>query len=317
MADQNSTHSTLRERVVEHVFVGEALRTLWRHGVINVEVLRPEFDAHGYDLVMARGRIVRHIQFKTGRGKKPGDISIARSLASKPAGCVIWIRVSAALDMGPFFWFGGSVREPLPGIEAFAVPLRATHNKKGERPPRHNHREIPATLFEELSTLDDVLVRLLGEFRYEIVLGAPVDFTKLEIDKCIAIVNDGSALKVDCAEEFPLSTLIAIAKSPGGIAAVGVIKRARPGYTAGVATSAKFPLQGETPEFGYVAVDKEHQDRGLSSRIAAALVARHTGPMFATTDDPFMKSTLKKAGLVEKGSPWQGQRGVLSLWLKR
>jgi hypothetical protein len=30
MADQQSSHSTLRERVFEHVFVGEALRTLCR-----------------------------------------------------------------------------------------------------------------------------------------------------------------------------------------------------------------------------------------------------------------------------------------------
>lgn len=71
MADHHSTHSTLRERVVEHVFVGEALRTLWRWGVVNVEVLRSEFDAHGYDLVMARRRIVRHIQFKTGTSRRP------------------------------------------------------------------------------------------------------------------------------------------------------------------------------------------------------------------------------------------------------
>ena len=47
-------HSTLRERIVEHVFVGDALRALWRLGGHDVEVLRSEFDAHGYDLVMAR-----------------------------------------------------------------------------------------------------------------------------------------------------------------------------------------------------------------------------------------------------------------------
>ena len=62
-------HSTLRERVVEHVFVGEALRALWKQRIRAVEVLRSEFDAHGYDLVMARGPIVRHIQFKTGTEK--------------------------------------------------------------------------------------------------------------------------------------------------------------------------------------------------------------------------------------------------------
>jgi len=66
----HSTHSTLRERIVEHVFVGEALRTLWRRGIVDVEVLRPEFDAHGYDLVIARGDIIRHIQLKTGTPKK-------------------------------------------------------------------------------------------------------------------------------------------------------------------------------------------------------------------------------------------------------
>jgi len=45
--DRHFTHSTLRERIVEHVFVGDVLRTLWRLGVTDVEILRPEFDAHG------------------------------------------------------------------------------------------------------------------------------------------------------------------------------------------------------------------------------------------------------------------------------
>ena len=40
-------HSTLRERTVEHVFVGDALRRLWQRGVTDVEVLRSEFDAYG------------------------------------------------------------------------------------------------------------------------------------------------------------------------------------------------------------------------------------------------------------------------------
>lgn len=32
--------------------VGDVLRALWRRGVTDVEVLRPEFDAHGYDIVL-------------------------------------------------------------------------------------------------------------------------------------------------------------------------------------------------------------------------------------------------------------------------
>ncbi len=52
-ANSHYLNSTLRERIVEHVFVGETLRTLWQLGVTDVEVLRSEFDAGGYDLVMS------------------------------------------------------------------------------------------------------------------------------------------------------------------------------------------------------------------------------------------------------------------------
>jgi hypothetical protein len=82
-------YSRLRERIVEHVFIGDVLRTLWRKGIFDVEVLRSEFDFHGYDVVMTRGAIVRHIQFKTGKAKKPGNVIVALALADKPSGCII------------------------------------------------------------------------------------------------------------------------------------------------------------------------------------------------------------------------------------
>jgi hypothetical protein len=163
MSENDFTHSTLRERIVEHAFVGDALRLLWRNGVVDVEVLRSEFDAHGYDLVMAQGRVVRHIQFKTGTSKKPGDVSVSMALADKPSGCVIWIRVTEHLEMGPFFWFGGAPGEPLPPIGDYKTPLRATHNKKGDRPPRRNHRLVPSGKFEALEKMEDLLRKLLGE----------------------------------------------------------------------------------------------------------------------------------------------------------
>jgi hypothetical protein len=155
-------NSTLRERIVEHVFVGDALRTLWRQDVVDVEILRSEFDAHGYDLVMARGRIVRHIQFKTGTSRHPGPVSVSQSLAEKPSGCVIWIRVDPDLGMETFFWFGGPPGEPLPPIAGFPNPLRPTHNKEGVRPPRQRHRAVPGTAFRELGTLSAVLEALFG-----------------------------------------------------------------------------------------------------------------------------------------------------------
>jgi hypothetical protein len=90
--------------------------------------------------VMARGPIVRHIQFKTGKSAKPDDVSISMALADKPSGCVLWICVSDKLDMGPFFWFGNTPGKPLPPIDAYTSPKRATHKKDGERPLRKTHR---------------------------------------------------------------------------------------------------------------------------------------------------------------------------------
>ena len=153
--------STLRERIVEHVFIGDALRSFWRQGVMDVEVLRSEFDAYGYDLVVARGRIVRHIQFKTGTSK-PRNVSVALALGEKPSGCVIFIKITPALDIGPFYWFGGAPGSALPSITSFPKPTRTTPNKAGEYPAREKHREVPGAVFEELPSLDSVLIKLFG-----------------------------------------------------------------------------------------------------------------------------------------------------------
>jgi hypothetical protein len=98
------------------VFVGEALRALWRRGVFDVEVLRSEFDAHGYDFVIARGNVVRHIQFKAGVHEKPSRVSIPTVIGDKPSGCVIWIQVDSGLDMKCFWWFGCEPGKPLPPL---------------------------------------------------------------------------------------------------------------------------------------------------------------------------------------------------------
>ena len=110
--DRHFTHSTLRERIVEHLFVGDVLRTLWKQGVTDVEILRPEFDAHGYDVVMSRGPVVRPVQLKT---QAAGKVSVGRALAEKPSGCVVWIGLEQRnVGLGTFsvvWWFGG-----LPGL---------------------------------------------------------------------------------------------------------------------------------------------------------------------------------------------------------
>jgi hypothetical protein len=52
---------------------------------------------------------------------------------------------------------------PLPPVDHHKIPLRATHNREGERPPRLNHRLVPNTEFIRLEKLEDVLIKLFGE----------------------------------------------------------------------------------------------------------------------------------------------------------
>jgi hypothetical protein len=154
--------SVLRERIVEHILVGDILRTLWRWGVTDVEVLRSEFDAFGYDLVLRRGDLVRYIQFKTGKPPKPRDVPVALALAAKPSGCVLWIAVSDQLELGPFWWFGGAPGAPLPAIAHYPVPRRHGRRATGERPPRIGFRTVPGRALDYLADVAAVVEALFG-----------------------------------------------------------------------------------------------------------------------------------------------------------
>ena len=157
------THSVLRERIVEHVFVGEALRLLWRRNITDVEVLRSEFDAGGYDLVMSRGKVVRHIQFKTMTvGGKATGVSIGLKLMKKPSGCVIWTLVTPGLELQSFRWFGGAPGEELPDIAGMKITKHTKANAHGVKTEKPQHRVVPVKAFTALPTLDTVLEALFG-----------------------------------------------------------------------------------------------------------------------------------------------------------
>ncbi len=89
--DNRDSHlSTLREKVLEHVFVGELTRHIWLTREHDVEVLRAETDSSGYDLVIECNGIVRHIQLKaSAHSAKTRAQKINMKLGLKPAGCVV------------------------------------------------------------------------------------------------------------------------------------------------------------------------------------------------------------------------------------
>jgi hypothetical protein len=48
-ADTEFLYASLREKVLEHLFVGELLWCLWRSGRTDIELLRAEVDFRGYN----------------------------------------------------------------------------------------------------------------------------------------------------------------------------------------------------------------------------------------------------------------------------
>jgi hypothetical protein len=158
--------SSLREKLLEHVFVGELLQCLWRANRRDIEVLRAEIDASGYDLVLECTGVLRHVLFKSShRDARTRDVTMHLNLAKKPSGCVIWIIFDAdTLKLGPFFWFGASPGQPLPPLGE-RVARHAKGDSTGIKALRPNLRVVGRSRFKELPTVDRVAIELFGAFQ--------------------------------------------------------------------------------------------------------------------------------------------------------
>ncbi|WP_186071815.1 hypothetical protein [Burkholderia gladioli] len=160
---RHAAHSVLRERIVEHVFVGEAMRRLWQRGILDIEILRAEFDTTGYDLVMCCGSVMRHVQFKVSLvdGARTG-VTINQHLARAPSGCVIWLGVAEDLVIKEYRWFGGAAGQPLLDLSGYPTARHTRGNALGVKAQRINQRVLAKAVFEKLRDLDDVLDRLFA-----------------------------------------------------------------------------------------------------------------------------------------------------------
>lgn len=60
----HSNNSAFREKLIEHLLVGELLKFAWKHELA-IEVAKPEVDNSGYDIILESNNIVRHVQLKS------------------------------------------------------------------------------------------------------------------------------------------------------------------------------------------------------------------------------------------------------------
>jgi hypothetical protein len=153
---------------------------------------------------------------------------------------------------------------------------------------------------------------------YTIHFCVPRNLSEVEMKQCVKTICEGGAVDREKAtKNIPRARVLAVVRCGKTIVGLGAIKRIQRRHTSDVAERSGYPLDPATPELGYVVVRLKHRHKGLSGRILAALTKQHPGPLFATTDDPYMKKTLAGGGFVNKGQAWKGQRGTLSLWIRK
>ena len=155
--------SSARENLIEHVFLGELLRGLWRKNVRDLEVLRPEVDSGGYDVALEFKGLTRHVQLKSSfTGARRSDVTASVKLLDRPSACILWIFFDPdTLLLGPFLWFGGAAGERMPPLGE-KVARHTKPNAMLKKADRPAHRVIAKNRFTTLGTIDDVIGKLIG-----------------------------------------------------------------------------------------------------------------------------------------------------------
>ena len=149
-------HSSFREKLIEHLFIGEMLKLSWLKDDCQLEVMKPEVDNAGCDVVLEDNNIIRHIQLKTSKfGAKTPSQKVNVRLASKPSGCIVWIIFDEeTLELCSFYFFGAEAGKPLAGLENAKVAKHTKASADGIKAERPNIRTISKVQFDRYDSIE-------------------------------------------------------------------------------------------------------------------------------------------------------------------
>lgn len=159
------THqSVYRERLLEHLLIGDLLKYSWLHAGAKLDVSQPSIDRSGHDVVLEANSVTRHVQLKSSShaATTPAQ-KVHVGLATKPSGCVIWTRFDrATMDLGPFLFFGAEPGLPLPPLDAFKIAKHTKGNKDGVKKERLNLRIVQKSQFRSIADIPTLYRALFG-----------------------------------------------------------------------------------------------------------------------------------------------------------
>ena len=158
----NTQQSVFREKLIEHLFIGELLKYSWLQHGATLEISYPSIDRTGHDVVLEANGVTRHIQLKTSSiNSTTATQTVHVGLQKKPSGCVIWVRFNPnTLALGPFHFFGGLPGKPMQPIENFAVAKHTKANAVGIKLDRPNLRILQKAKFKTVLTIEALYASL-------------------------------------------------------------------------------------------------------------------------------------------------------------
>jgi len=160
-AGVDSTLSTYREVMLEHLLLGELMRRLWP---VPLEISKPQVDASGYDLILECKGVLRHVQLKTSKVEAAtASVNVHVELWKRQGGCVIWSRFDPASLVFTEFWWVGGPSQPLPPVDELDVARHSKGNSKGDKLARPLQRVMPKNAFKRLTSVDELLEHLFGD----------------------------------------------------------------------------------------------------------------------------------------------------------
>lgn len=120
-----------------------------RH-IFPIDILRPDVDNSGYDLVLQCGAVSRYIQIKSSKkGAKTSQQTVNANLADKLGGCIIWMFQDDSCDSVnlTYRFFGGCPSEhPYLGNK---TGKRNKGNAQGEKAARPDTRVVSKGRFDK------------------------------------------------------------------------------------------------------------------------------------------------------------------------
>lgn len=162
---KHTTDSSYREKLIEHLFVGDLLKLSWMERDGFLEISKPEVDNSGYDLIIEANGFLRHIQLKSSyKGARASQQKVHISLSEKKSGCVVWVIFDErSLKLNSFLFFGGKPGEKLPEIKDMKIVKHGKGNAEGYKIKRPNLRIVNKGRFDKIGNIENLYDALFGK----------------------------------------------------------------------------------------------------------------------------------------------------------